>query len=414
MNERVIVLGAGASASYTDSLTEIRPPLAREIVRAYHQLEISANRYVLIGDIVNYIRDTRGLDPADFNKWDEDIESVLTEINEEIRHLSAEITKNPEDKLAFGRLVQVTRAYNQFIFLFSCIFNEIQNGPISIPYMLLATELLPNDTVITFNWDTLLDRALMAAGHWSPVDGYSVIPESIFDDGWKEIKDFQFTTSQTRYIKLHGSTNWLSPYHGDNPSTGMPFTLSHYGMDKLFIYWKASKPYVTYEDRYWGPYEPFCYCYYPPNLPLFRDDIMPGYVNIKAVIAPDLPEHGQVTVGEKDVYSMPLIVPPLREKRYDIFGQILSDLWVNAESAISKCMKLYIIGYSFPDTDVLARTMFGRALQRNGSLEKIIVINPNPDRIESLLTKEFGVKQSILEIRREKFQVPSIGSKSIL
>jgi hypothetical protein len=214
--------------------------------------------------------------------------------------------------------------------------------------MLLATELLTNDTLVTFNWDTLLDRALMANGHWWPVDGYVVIPECIFDDGWKEPKEFKFPESQIRYIKLHGSTNWLSPYHGENPSTGKPFTLSHYGMDKLFIYWKASKPYTTYKGRYWGPYEPFCYCYYPPNLPLFRDDVRPGYKSIGVVFAPHLPEHGQVTIGEKDVYSMPLIVPPLHNKQYDIFGHIFSDLWVNAESAISKCVKLYIIGYSFP------------------------------------------------------------------
>lgn len=414
MNKRVLLLGAGASASYTESPTKIRPPLAREIVRAYHDLEISANRYVLIGDIVNYIRDTRKIDPADFNKWDEDIEAVLTEIDEEIRHLSSELTKDPENRASYGKLVQVTRAYNQFVFLFSCILNEIQNGPVSIPYMMLATELAPSDTVITFNWDTLLDRALMATGNWSPIDGYSVIPHAVFDDGWKEVKDFRYKASQISYVKLHGSTNWLSPYHGFNPSTGQPFTLSYYGMDKLFIYWQASKPYDTYENRCWGPYQPFSYCYYPPNLPLSRDDIKPGYVNVTTIIAPDLPDHGRVIIGEKDVYSMPLIVPPLRDKRYDIFGPILTELWDKADSAISECETLYIIGYSFPDTDVLARTMVGDALKRNHSLERIVIINPNPDRIESLLTKELGVRESFLEIRREGFQVLPGETKSIL
>jgi hypothetical protein len=80
--KKVVVLGAGASASYSDSPTGLRPPLAREIIPAFQQLEISGNRLVLIGHIINYVRDTRGVDPIDFNSWNEDLEIFMTEIDE--------------------------------------------------------------------------------------------------------------------------------------------------------------------------------------------------------------------------------------------------------------------------------------------------------------------------------------------
>jgi len=56
------------------------PPLAKEIIKRYHQLDISENRYVLVGDLVNYVRDNRGIMPEDFSYFQEDVETILTEI----------------------------------------------------------------------------------------------------------------------------------------------------------------------------------------------------------------------------------------------------------------------------------------------------------------------------------------------
>lgn len=110
---------------------------------------------------------------------------------------------------------------------------------------------------------------------------------------------------------------------------------------------------------------------------------------------------------------MPLIIPPLRNKQYSRFGRIFTELWDKAELAISKCKELYIIGYSFPDTDALSREMFAKAIRSNSILEKVIIINPSPGKIELLCAKEFGIKKSILEIRQKKFDV-SFSAKSVL
>jgi len=246
MRPRVIVLGAGASSSYEDSPTGVRPPLAKEIFSAFHSLSISRNRFVLIGYIINYTRDTRGIDSIDFGAWDEDVELLLTEIDEKVQLLAQQQKTGKGNAETFSDLVKVQGAYNQLIFMFTSIFNEIQNGPVSIPYAILASELTSEDTLITFNWDALMDRALLSTNRWFPNDGYCIKPEYIFNDGWWEPPKFDYLKGGPKYIKLHGSTNWLMPYHGINLTTGELFTFNAYAMDKLYVFLKATHPYETY------------------------------------------------------------------------------------------------------------------------------------------------------------------------
>ena len=233
---RVIVLGAGASCSYSESPTGLRTPLAREILRTYGKLDISDNRYVLVGHLINYVRDTRGVPPSEFGSWDEDLETFFSEVDEEVaRYARKTKTAKKLQGEEFYRFNLSVGAYNQLIFLFASIFNEIQNGPLSIPYMLLASELDADDVIITFNWDTLLDRALLASGIWSPSNGYCIRPEGIFDDQWRYPDATDDIEDGPLYLKLHGSTNWLAPYHSVHLTSGEEYSVSKYAMDKLFV-----------------------------------------------------------------------------------------------------------------------------------------------------------------------------------
>jgi hypothetical protein len=403
---RAIVLGAGASCSYSESPTGLRPPLAKEIIKSYGKLDISENRYVLVGHLINYVRDTRGVLPSEFGSWDEDVETFFSEVDEEVSQLALQAKRQKRlSSEEFYRYNLAIGAYNQMIFLFASIFNEIQNGPISIPYMLLASELKEDDIVITFNWDTLLDRALMASDKWSPSNGYCIRPEAIFEDGWTypDInKDFN---KGPLYVKLHGSTNWLAPYHGVHLTSGEKYSMSRFAIDKLYVFINAERPYKTYEGRYCGPYEPFSYCYYPPNLPIVRDDVEEGYVGIRMLSAVDLPEHGKYTIGEKDVFSMPLIVPPVRNKQYQRYGEIFSTLWKISNDSLCQCEELYIIGYSFPNTDTATRKMFKEGLSKNTNLRKVIIINPYPEDIKKTFTNEFKIRPERIEVRKERFEI---------
>jgi hypothetical protein len=401
--KRAVVLGAGASCSYADSPTGQRPPLANQIIPTYFNLDISENRFVLVGNIVNYVQKTKGIRHEEFPSWTDDIERFLTEIDEAIVTLAPKLKGRKLREDEFQRMTLSQGTYNQLIFLFGSILNEIQNGPVSIPYALLANELKDDDTCITFNWDTLLDRALASTGKWSPVNGYAIAPEAIFDDGWQSIENFASTTGGPQFLKLHGSTNWLTPYYIINLSTGERRTLSGYAINKLFIFIKATTPYQTYENRYWGPYEPFSYCYYPPDLPCQRDDTPPGYVSYRAICAPDLPEHAKFYVDDKSVYSMPLIVPPVKDKQYLRYGEIFSVLWEKASKALSECEELYVIGYSLPPTDHVAKDLFREALKKNANLKSIIIWNPSPSNLEELFINDFGINKLKLRIKAERF-----------
>jgi len=400
---RVVVLGAGASCSYSDSPTGQLPPTANNLISTFFNLDISTNRYVLIGHLINYIQKTKGIAPVDFSTWNDDIERLLTEIDERINSLSLVLGKRRLSQDEFCELFLLQGSYNQLVFLFASIFNEIQNGPVSIPYTILANELRENDTCITFNWDTLLDRALASTGNWDIKNGYSLKPESIFDDGWIIPEENTYLPKGPSYLKLHGSTNWLTPYSFVNATSGKMTTLSGYALDKFFIFHKATKPYKTYEDRYWGPYNPFSYCYYPPDLPVIRDNTSPDYVNVHILSAIDLPDHGKAQIDDKNVYSMPLIVPPVKDKRYLRYGKLLSTLWGKAQISLENCDELYIIGYSFPTTDIVSKQLFKDAIAKNKKLKYVVIINPFTKKIDELFNQEFEFNNSKLILKKEKF-----------
>jgi hypothetical protein len=259
-----------------------------------------------------------------------------------------------------------------------------------------------------------LDRALVSAGKWSPINGYEIRPESIFDDGWLSVDSFASTRGGPKYLKLHGSTNWLAPYSFVDVSTGKSRTLSGYAIEILYIFLRATKPYKTYENRYWGQYVPYSYCYYPPNLPAQRDDVPTGYTGVRIVIAPDLGERVEPVIDDKNVYSMPLLIPPIRDKQYLSYGNIISSLWTKAKNALSECEELYIIGYSFPPTDQVSRILFESALKHNKSIKKIVIWNPKPDPIKELFIDIFGLDSRLIFVKREQFDPLRNPSSTIL
>jgi len=101
------------------------------------------------------------------------------------------------------------------VFLFANVVNEAQDGSSYSAYSELLKLCGPNDTFINFNWDTLLDKALVTTGAWTPNDGYGINFCACFDGKWKEAVDSSSPIeSSWRLLKLHGSTSWLVPYIG--------------------------------------------------------------------------------------------------------------------------------------------------------------------------------------------------------
>ena len=79
----VYIFGAGASHGYEGSRTEVSPPLAGNFFSTFYRLLVSQDLEVKIGDIVNYLRDTQGIDPVDLPaKFDGNIETVFAELHD--------------------------------------------------------------------------------------------------------------------------------------------------------------------------------------------------------------------------------------------------------------------------------------------------------------------------------------------
>ena len=52
---KVVIIGAGASKSYSESKTGLRMPIANDFFSTFTRLEISGNPWVLIGNIIEYV-----------------------------------------------------------------------------------------------------------------------------------------------------------------------------------------------------------------------------------------------------------------------------------------------------------------------------------------------------------------------
>jgi hypothetical protein len=85
----------------------------------------------------------------------------------------------------------------------------------------LVSKLRPADTLISFNYDCLIDDALRRFGDdkWNPKWGYG-FPSTYQLEGidtWMPDKPAATRRSSLRLLKLHGSVNWQLPTRADNP-----------------------------------------------------------------------------------------------------------------------------------------------------------------------------------------------------
>jgi hypothetical protein len=387
---RAFVLGAGASKAYADSPTGERMPIARDFFDIFDRLDLSANPWVLIGSIIGYVEDWMMAGSAyDYLRSGVDIED-----------LHSRIKADRDQILAAEGLVAATtpyKAYNELVFLFSAVINAIQNGPPSAAHLRLVESLSPDDVLITFNWDTLLDRALATATPWRPDWGYGVRPRCLFDDGWRDPERPRQTGNAL--IKLHGSTNWLTAY---SRTDGRGHIVSGQDIDPgaFAVFERSTRPYACFKGRHMGGFEPYSFGYYPPNLPFPGRPAGEGRVLVR--MTPRSPWTPEGTAPDDGLVSMPLIIPPVRNKSYEFFGELFKTLWSQAEDALAAADEITIIGYSFPSTDVQSDQLFRRAFSRRSSMPSVSILDPSPQPVATRIS-DLGIDADHLRIIDGRF-----------
>jgi hypothetical protein len=388
----VLILGAGASKSYSDSPTGERMPIANDFFNVFNKLAISENPFVIIGAIVNYIIEKKKIPIIEYFNGKNSIEEFHSEVERDfIQTLKSE---NPAE------FFLPQKANSELLFLFASVINEIQNGPISRPHCNLANFLSSEDVVITFNWDTLMDRALNETTEWSTDSGYFAVPKRIYRDGWvlpqanaKKNKNYPLL------LKLHGSTNWITSH--TILQKGQPVLSQAASPDTLHVYESTTKPFPAYEGRYMEGYEPFSYGYYPPNIPDKGKKADDGHVIVSFTQRP--PWRPKVEGDKGGLTSMPLIIPPVKQKNYDMFGSLFGNLWGQAEADLSTAEHIIIIGYSFPRTDQQSNELFINAFMKRTSIPRISIIDPSPQNIADKFIHDFGIPSGQVHVYKDYF-----------
>ncbi len=392
---RTIILGAGASKSYNKSKTGVRMPVALDFFETFRKLDISENPWVLIGNIITYISERNNKDILEFLNFSEDIEMLHSEIQEKLYK-----ALKRGDFFSEDYDVRLFKAFNELIFVFVSVINEIQNGDVSASHLNLAKQLSKNDSVITFNWDTLMDRALKLETKWNVENGYFVKPTAIFNDEWIAQNGKSVDIEFPKLLKLHGSSNWITSHI--QPSSNGKLELSQEtDAEDFYVFESATKPYSTFAGRYMSGYEEFSFGYYPPNLPLKGKDAPEGYVYVKSRIKnPLMPEGKSSDAG---LTSMPLIIPPVKSKEYDLFGTLFSQIWDKAQKEIEMADEIYVIGYSFPKTDIRTDKLFKSAFIKRTTIPKIVILNPSPELIYDRFIYDYGIPASNITVKKEYF-----------
>ena len=316
MSKTVFILGAGASYSHSNK----EFPLINDIFKVAKQLQITS--HITDINILNinyecvetYVR-------GNFNKSILDsrqklnIEDILTNLEIDI-----EKTKSNDLQIVRDRIIAI---------IFNTLFlltNKSYYYKRSCDYFLFFDQLKDNDTIITYNWDLLLDNILDREKIISNIKKIRQVEDGILkkqylrmlmdlsayrDLSWDRTSaPYEKYNSKGYFLKLHGSIDWL---------------------------------YCPNED---------CGLY---------SKVFP----IKKII-------GEYKCYECSSKMKHLIIPPVLNKNYSSFP-FVKKLWNIALEELQSADELVIWGYRLPPTDFYNKWLFR---QKSDKLKKVSIINP--------------------------------------
>ncbi|MBN1971795.1 MAG: hypothetical protein JW870_20720 [Candidatus Delongbacteria bacterium] len=196
MSKTVFILGAGASISHSE---RIFPSYDKFFSKA-KELHIFTNKNTgrvlkKYKHLAKYILNVMKVDILNEKIETEiDIEKLMTFIDIEIEN-----SDNRETYQIFKK-----KLLQMIIDLFEALSNkiEIKSGD----YNDFVKNIKQNDTIITFNWDLLLDRLLKGKNQYSNLD--NLILDEMDLITYNRPIDNKMLINDGYYLKLHGSIDW--------------------------------------------------------------------------------------------------------------------------------------------------------------------------------------------------------------
>ncbi len=263
--------------------------------------------------IIEYVKSAVGKDIKNRNS-NIDIEDLLTHIDIEIeRSSSPKLTSVRQEMLTFIRrlLIQLSEKLSKSKRDYDNFVDSIEKS----------------DTIVTFNWDILLDNCLgressiqsngkstrfdSMCHYLNFIQSLTVYAEGNLNDKTPQLPYAHWSADKGYYIKVHGSIDWF------------------YCANETCSYYRKVIPVLDLKHNLYCPY-----C------------------------------HEELSC---------MIIPPILNKGYRIYP-LVRTLWNLASKEISTAEEIVIWGYSLPPTDFYAKWLLRQA--RQSSFKKLTLINP--------------------------------------
>lgn len=209
---RVILLGAGASRGADFGFKPVcDPPLNRDF---FTQLQRITGKH---GPLVRLVmEDVVELFGANFSLTLEDYFTQLEFLISTSEGMQATMKLATRLRLKRDRLMAALSAVLEASTVTHAIAGPGARG--CTYHRALAAELRPNDHVISFNYDCVMDDALRreGRGRWSASTGYDFPPRFTVDgrgaSAWSPAGNKKLALAGTvKLLKLHGSVHWQLP-----------------------------------------------------------------------------------------------------------------------------------------------------------------------------------------------------------
>jgi hypothetical protein len=211
--KRLVVLGAGATAGSEFGIPSVvRPPLNRDF---FTQLQRITGKHqpllrAVVKDVIDLFGSNFQLTLEDYFTQLEFLSTTATGLqgSAKDKQLHADLTSK-RDRLMEALSAVLEMSTNR------AIYGTRARG--CTHHRRIARSLEARDTVISFNYDCVMDNALRweCAGRWAPRWGYGFPPKSKIDGlGYWEPKAGApaASSAETVYLlKLHGSLHWQLP-----------------------------------------------------------------------------------------------------------------------------------------------------------------------------------------------------------
>ena len=207
--KRVVVLGAGATRGATTSEGRVvEPPLNADFFTQVQRITTAKH----VPNVKHVMRDVVDLFGSNFTLTMEEyftqLESFATMSG--LAPASDRALSPSEIRSKRDRLMAVLAAV-----LEESTDVSKKDSPVCDHHSALVAQLDPQDTIISFNYDCVVDHALRrtAPGRWSAKYGYS-LPKPSRVDGhahWDADQPPVGSNNTINLLKLHGSLNWQLP-----------------------------------------------------------------------------------------------------------------------------------------------------------------------------------------------------------